>query len=92
MLRPARLDTTVQKMRCLQSTNRIRAELAGEIEREGILVRTAMSRGQGCHRSDIGVRAYVRRARLGDLLTSAAVDSNTLDAITQVRLAMSPWR
>ncbi|MGQ4480194.1 PD-(D/E)XK nuclease family protein [Streptomyces sp. SAS_276] len=47
ILRPARLDATVQKMRCLHATNRIRAELAGEIEREGILVRTAMSRGQG---------------------------------------------
>ncbi|MFJ6898104.1 PD-(D/E)XK nuclease family protein [Streptomyces hokutonensis] len=46
ILRPARLDATVQRMRCLHA-NRIRAELAGEIEREGIVVRTAMSRGQG---------------------------------------------
>ncbi|MFF0133071.1 PD-(D/E)XK nuclease family protein [Streptomyces mirabilis] len=47
LLRPARLDATVQKMRCLHATNRIRGELAGEIEQHGIIVRTAMSRGQG---------------------------------------------
>lgn len=47
ILKPARLDATVQKMRCLHATNRIRRELAGEIEQRGILVRTAMSRGQG---------------------------------------------
>ncbi|MFD8722968.1 PD-(D/E)XK nuclease family protein [Streptomyces sp. NPDC059629] len=47
VLRSARLDATVQKMRCLHATNRIRAELAGEIEERGIVVRTTMSRGQG---------------------------------------------
>lgn len=47
VLKPARLDATVQKMRCLHAMNLIRDELAGEIEREAIVVRTAMSRGQG---------------------------------------------
>ncbi|MFJ9909094.1 PD-(D/E)XK nuclease family protein [Streptomyces sp. NPDC101152] len=47
VLKPARLDATVQKMRCLHAMNLIQDELAGEIEREAIVVRTAMSRGQG---------------------------------------------
>ena len=37
----------MQKIRCLHAVNLIRDELAGEIEREAIVVRTAMSRGQG---------------------------------------------
>src|SRR5262249_23976470 len=47
VLGPARLDATVQKMRCLHATNLLRAALAGEVERSGIVVRTTMRRGQG---------------------------------------------
>ncbi|WP_369225443.1 PD-(D/E)XK nuclease family protein [Streptomyces sp. R39] len=47
ILKSARLDATVQKMRCLHVSSLLRAELAREIEQDGVIVRTAMSRGQG---------------------------------------------
>lgn len=45
ILKNARLGATVQKMPCLHSL--VRPELAQEIEQVGVIVRTAMSRGQG---------------------------------------------
>ncbi|MFE5372934.1 PD-(D/E)XK nuclease family protein [Streptomyces mirabilis] len=47
ILKSARLDATVQKMRCLHVSGLVRAELVREIEQDGVIVRTTMSRGQG---------------------------------------------
>ncbi|MFD1662907.1 hypothetical protein ACFSL4_33260 [Streptomyces caeni] len=47
ILKRSRLDATVQKMRCLHVSSLVRAELAREVEQDGVIVRTAMSRGQG---------------------------------------------
>ncbi|MDP9685306.1 hypothetical protein [Streptomyces griseoviridis] len=47
ILKSARLDATVQKMRCRHVSSLVWAELAPEIKQGGGIVRTAMSRGQG---------------------------------------------
>ncbi|TDT31458.1 hypothetical protein EV562_11164 [Streptomyces sp. BK208] len=47
ILKSARLDATVQKMRCRHVSSLVWAELALEIKQSGVIVRTAMSRGQG---------------------------------------------
>jgi hypothetical protein len=47
ILKSARLDATVQMMRCLHVSSLVRAELVREIAHDGVIVRTAMSRGQG---------------------------------------------